>query len=300
MGTERYVAWDIEIARGFPQFVCPECGALYNTDEPAYKADKTCPECKAQGRLAEWMHYLPLGVSCAATAIGGVGEQGEHVRTWYHEGHPLASPQANQMDAEDVGYMLGYLRAAMESEYTLVTWNGLGFDFCLLALEYPMQAKAIKDLAIDHVDIAFQMLCERGYMIGLDKAAVGLGLAGKTEGMHGDLAPLLWNGVPSTIALSEGQYKAIAGHDLGTAQERRRVIEYVEQDARTTAQVYRRLAERSPCSWISASGRDQLWTPLQREGRLLTVRDCLDLPEPKGWRGFVPRPRSDYAGWLGI
>ena len=44
----------------------------------------------------------------------------------------------------------------------------------------------------------FHVFCLKGYPLGLDKAAKGMDLAGKTPGMTGDMAPKMWQ---------EGQYE---------------------------------------------------------------------------------------------
>ena len=52
-------------------------------------------------------------------------------------------------------------------------------------------ATECKRLAAEHVDMIFHVVGRLGYGAGLDAAARGTGLAGKPEGMSGDLAPVL-------------------------------------------------------------------------------------------------------------
>ena len=86
----------------------------------------------------------------------------------------------------------------------------LGFDFDILAEESGMLEEC-RDLAVSHVDMMFHVFCQLGYGVGLDAAARGMELAGKSKGMSGVLAPVLW---------AEGR--------------REEVLEYVAQDVRTT------------------------------------------------------------------
>ena len=55
----------------------------------------------------------------------------------------------------------------------------------------------------------FHVFCAKGYGLGLDKAARGMGLPGKTAGMDGSMAPLLWKN-----------------------REFQKVLDYVAQDVR--------------------------------------------------------------------
>lgn len=75
----------------------------------------------------------------------------------------------------------------VECGYTIVTWNGLSFDFDVLAEESGMIEKC-RTLAINHVDMMFHALCRLGHGISLDSAAKGMDLLGKNEDMTGILA----------------------------------------------------------------------------------------------------------------
>jgi len=292
-----FVSFDIEVARGFPQYRCKNCGYMYSTDKPTYQGLTVCPKCQGEPHVMDWRDYIPLGLSCAATTVGDTGRDSETwiTRAW---GDPT---QGTQMLYDQFDELLAYLERAVASGVVCVTWNGVGFDLPFLADAYPYAKEQIKALTRAHCDPAFQMFCERGYMISLDKAAHALGAAGKTEGMRGDLAPLLWTGLPDW-EMSESQGKMIAETGLvpGSSEARQHVIDYVKQDAITTALVYAGLARGEKCAWITANGAVSKvpWTPKREGDRLLTVVESQRLPEPKGWTGFTPKPRSDYDGWL--
>ncbi len=79
----------------------------------------------------------------------------------------------------------------VEDGYTLLTWNGVGFDFNILAEESGLQVECER-LALAHVDMMFHVVCSRGFPLALDKVAQGMGLPGKRSGMSGSKAPALW------------------------------------------------------------------------------------------------------------
>lgn len=102
------------------------------------------------------------------------------------------------MSQIEVQEMIRELMRCVDDEgYTLLTWNGLGFDFPVLADESGLLAEC-QEFARNHVDMMFYILCIRGHRLGLDTAAKGMGLPGKTEGMTGADAPKLW---------ADGQYE---------------------------------------------------------------------------------------------
>ena len=108
----------------------------------------------------------------------------------WHGGGDRDCP-ADRMSREEAAALVRYLSEKVEHDYTLLTWNGVGFDLDILAEESGMLAEC-RRLAIAHVDMMFHFLCRLGYGDSLDAAARGMGTAGKPEGMNGKLAPALW------------------------------------------------------------------------------------------------------------
>ena len=149
-----FVAFDIEIARALPDGV------------------------------EDWSNHRPLGISCAATLTTGSPPV-----LWY--GSKSSGEYGEQMNPGEAQELVKYLQDQVEQGRTILTWNGLGFDFDILAEESGMLAEC-SDLALNHIDMMFHVFCIKGYALGLDKAAKGMGLAGKTPGMTGDMAPRLW------------------------------------------------------------------------------------------------------------
>ena len=229
----KYLAFDIEIAKQIPE------------------------------GETDWKAHRPLGISCAATLAR------KYLDHWH--GGRWQQP-AHRMSALEARKVVDYLIKAYAGGYTISPWNGLGFDFDILAEESRMLEQC-RDLALGHVDMMFHLFCLRGHALGLDKAARGMGLAGKTEGMSGALAPKMW---------AEGRYQE--------------VLDYVAQDVRTTLDLAQAVDEAGYLEWVSRAGN----VIHQEIDRWLTVRECLELPEPDTSWMTDPWPRKKFAGWLSL
>jgi hypothetical protein len=192
--------------------------------------------------------YNGQHVSCAAVYT----ENGVQ----YFSGKPYMKPF-------EVGMMIGELVKLTHKGYSILTWNGLSFDFKVLAAQSQL-FDVVKMLAFQHYDPMFQVLCTKGFPIGLDKACVGAGIEGKkhvvalksgevlTE-MDGKRAPELW---------AAGEYKA--------------VLEYLHDDVSQLWELAKVIESQKMIRWTSNSGR------LNKMGvyKLLTVKECLDIPLP--------------------
>jgi hypothetical protein len=168
--------------------------------------------------------------------------------------------------------------------YKIATINGLGFDFPVLAAEVSSleMYDNLRDLALGSYDPAFQMLCERGFMVGLDAMAVGLELSErKTKDMSGAKAVDMW--------------------ETDDLNQQRQVIEYVRQDARVALGIVQALEDQGILRWQTKRG---CVSAHRLEHGLLTVRQCLELPLPDvEWmkaRGSSPWPREKFSGWLDV
>jgi hypothetical protein len=217
------------------------------------------------GSFDDWRLHRPLGIACAATlAVEG------DLRLWH--GVTLEGEIADQMTADESAQIVHYLNRAVQAGYTLLTWNGLAFDFDVLA-EESREPATCKQLAIDHVDMMFHIFCHKGFPLGLDKAAKGMRLPGKPQGMSGELAPVYWQ---------QGL--------------RKQVLDYVAQDARTTLELAQAIQSQRELRWISNRGSPQF---LPVPAGWLTVRQALALPEPDtSWMSH-PLPRRRFTDWLG-
>lgn len=231
----RYTAFDIEITKVLPEGV------------------------------RDWSDHRPLGISCAATMTS----DGELI-TWYGKGSD--GEFSPSMSVVEIRELIKYLQDQAAEGYAILSWNGLGFDFDILAEESGMMADC-KELAMGHIDMMFHVFCLKGYAIGLDKAAKGMGLKGKPPGMTGEMAPRLW---------SAGQYQE--------------VLDYVKQDTKTLLELAHAIDLERQLRWNSNSGRPQ-YLPLP--SGWLTVREALKLPEPDTSWMSNPWPRAKFTRWMG-
>lgn len=220
--------------------------------------DLEIAKCLPDG-TTDWWAHAPLGISCAAIAHMDHDEVVTH--TW--NGVP-------QMTRDECCEMVGDLTDAVDAGYTLVTWNGLSFDWRVAALESGLHAEC-RELALSHVDPMFQVHCLRGFPIGLDAVCQGMRLPGKPEGMSGEKAPALWQA---------GEYET--------------VLKYVQQDVRCTLAVALEIEQRRDLQWVARSGRLN-YLPIPK---LLTVKEAMQLPEPNTSWMTEPIPRSKFTQWM--
>jgi hypothetical protein len=212
---------------------------------------------------SDWRSCRPLGISCAAT----LPADSQEPVLWH--GGDRACP-ADHMSREEAAALVRYLSDQVEHGYTLLTWNGIGFDFDVLAEEAQMLAEC-RVLALAHVDMMFHVLCRLGHGVSLDAAARGMGVDGKPEGMNGRLTPALW---------AEGR--------------REEVLAYVAQDARTTLDLATACEAFGALRWVARSGR--LRTMPLPEGWLV-VLESAGLPLPDTSWMDEPWPRERFTGW---
>jgi len=203
------------------------------------------------------------GITVGATLTG----DGD-LRLWCERG-PDGQPTGTILTPEMAGALVRYLIEAQRGGQTVVTWNGAGFDFRVLAQASGLTDECV-ELAWAHLDLMFWFHCRNGYSVGLDKAARAVG-SGKTEGMSGADAPRLWDA---------GQYET--------------VLEYVAQDVRALAVVHEEAARANALCWITGRGRVS-----RADGPLLTVREAYKLPAADtSWMTRAPWPRTKFVGWM--
>lgn len=210
--------------------------------------------------------HRPLGICCAA-ALAGDDDQ-PHL--WFsRDAHSQASPR---MSRDDLRSFVEFLSQHQEQGYTLLSWNGLSFDFDILA-EESGEWQVCQDLAIDHVDMMFHVFCEKGFCVGLEAATKAIGVDGKTKGMHGEQIPHLW---------AKGETEP--------------VLAYVANDCRMTLDVAQASEHDREFAWITRKGtRSSLF--LSRGWR--TCREALKRPLPDtSWMDTPPWPRSRFKSWF--
>ena len=276
--------------------------------------------------IDDWREAGPLGISCAATVTSS-GEE----KLWYSSEYGEFLPQ---MTPRDVSDMAAYMADIAYQGGYIVTWNGLSFDMPVVAEEcHDVEwYQEFAELSMSrHIDLGFLMHCEKGYFIALDKCAKGLGLHGKTEGMHGALAPILWNGLQEerNISTPDSVFHDAArlGLVLESDEARELCLKYVMQDAITTKEVYEELLGQGSVKWITKvgkpsrypyipsyvygeklvlSGIDKPWDKQNKEhimhqgqGRFPTVTECLGIPVPNtSWMDREPKNREAFYRWI--
>ena len=231
----KYVAFDIETAKILPAVVT---------------------ELKA---------HRPLGIACAATFCS----TDDNPRLWYGQTDDgNAAPRMNRFEAAELVHLLSKFVA---DGFTILTWNGLGFDFDILAEESGRSDECGR-LALSHVDMMFHVFCEKGFPIGLDRAAKAMGLLGKSQAVESHMAPQLW---------ADGRTKE--------------VLDYVAQDVRATLELARSCESQRALRWLTQKGsiRD-----LKLPRGWLTVDEARRLPEPDTSWMDDPMPRSRFTDWL--
>lgn len=233
--VRKYIAFDIETAKDVP-------GSDFN-----------------------WKPHRPLGIACVATLPSDVQEP----TIWYGK-KPGGTP-APRMSRDDCRSLLDYLSRMVGKGYTILTWNGLGFDFDVLSEESEAFEKC-RDLAMNHVDMMFHVFCDQGFPVALDKAAQALRIPRKPVGMSGILVPRLW---------AEDRYQE--------------VIDYVSQDVRITLQVALVCEKTRSFAWVTRRGSVNTIGLLRG---WLIVRDALRLPEPDTLWMDDPIPRERFTEWM--
>lgn len=209
--------------------------------------------------------HRPLGICCAA-ALTSLEEEPQ---LWY--GGLKEHCQNPRMTQEEAGELVCDLERLVREGFTILTWNGLGFDFEILAEESGMWEEC-RRLARAHVDMMFHAFCELGYPISLDRAALGMRLQGKSKGVEAYLAPQLW---------ADGK----------TAE----VLAYVGQDVRATLELALTCEKKRVLRWIAKSGKSQT---LDLNTGWLSAQEAVKLPKPDVSWMRSPIPRSRFTGWL--
>ena len=233
--NRKYLAFDIETAKEIP-------GVDFN-----------------------WKPHRPLGITCMASQATGE----EVPRIWMS--HTDSGIPAPRMTQSDVAAFILHLSKAAAEGFVPLSWNGLGFDFDVLAEESGL-IEECRTLARHHVDMMFHVVCEKGFPVSLNSAASGLGVKGKLAGFEGITAPGLW---------SSGQY------DL--------VTKYVSQDVSATLAVALTSEKQKSFAWKTRKGTVSTM-PLTKGW--LTVDDANRLPLPDTSWMTNPLSRSDYLSWL--
>jgi hypothetical protein len=175
------------------------------------------------------------------------------------------------MRREEAAELAAYLVSMAERGYSILTWNGLSFDFDVLAEESGM-LRECRALALGHVDMMFHLFCRLGHFVGLEAAARGTGLAGKPKGIRGVMAPAMW-----------------------AAGKHQEILDYAAQDSRITLELATRCEQEASFRWVTRRGDVRR---IDLPGGWLTVESAIELPEPDTSWMSNPVSRSHFTKWL--
>lgn len=208
--------------------------------------------------------HRPLGISCVALW----DEDKDQAEVYYSkDSHGNA---AGKMSIDDLSKFVDILLEKTKQGYTLVTHNGLGFDFDILA-EESGRFDDCRDLALDHIDMMFHFFCGKGFPIGLNAAAKSIGIS-KPADIDGAVAPQLWK---------DGQYQ--------------QVLDYVSQDCRLTLDIAKASAENKKITWLTKKGSTAYFS---LPNGWLSVKESMHLPLPDtSWMDNAWE-RSKFSAWL--
>ena len=209
-----------------------------------------------------------MGITCAALGLSDMPE-------------PKIFQGAPQMSRAACAELVRELQNVIANGYTLVTWNGTAFDFFILADESGMPRECA-ELALAHVDLMAIVTFLRGHWLGLQKALVGAGIAGKKKEvvlndgtrlyeMTGARAPQLWR---------DGEYEA--------------VLSYLREDVMPLLELARIVHNTKQIRWTSNQGRPNV----VQVPKLWTVRECFQLPEPNTSWMRDPAQRAQLVEWM--
>lgn len=161
-----------------------------------------------------------------------------------------------------------------------LTWNGLSFDFPLLA-NYSGMVEECGSLALNHIDMMFIVAAQRGHYLSLNSALAGAKLESKVHtvvlndktiysDMSGKQAPELWR---------KGEYDAIKTYLKGDVLQPLDLASYIDL--------------LGVINWKSKTGRQNAL-----KTKLYTVKECLRFPLPDiSWMD-TPKLRTDYYSWI--
>ncbi len=279
----KYLSFDIEIARdldriSFEDFQ-PVIDEIIEVDiggdgevawrKGKYKGDEIFATTEKTFEVAgmcwhpmenrDWKRFRPLGITCAAAASNDGG-----LWNWWAQDRGKFTAQ---MTAKQCRNLVFQLEDLTDQGYTILTWNGLGFDFDILAEESHSKYQCQR-LALNHIDMMFHFFCSKGYPLSLDAAAKGMGLPGKPEGMDGAKAPELWPTDPH------------------------KVLAYCSLDGKNTLALAQAVDKAHRLDWTARSGLANTW----HCDKWLTVKEAMKLPEPDTSWMSDPWPRSKFYG----
>ncbi len=215
----------------------------------------------------KWHDFAPLGITCAAVALSDSDE----VKFWHN---------GSQLDKNQCVDLVHDLQKLVKDGYHIITWNGAGFDFQVLAQESGLFKECGK-LALHHIDMMLLVTFQKGWFLSLQKALEGACLTGKLkkvvlsdgseiDDMDGSKAPRLW---------ADGEHTA--------------VLEYLREDVVQPLRLAQDILRCGFIRWVSERGN-----LMEVRTKLVNVLKCFKIPEPDvSWMSDPPK-REDFVSWI--
>jgi len=230
------------------------------------------------GNGSEWKSQRPLGISCAAVAYRRTGLGMVAYQSW--QSH-VGSTMMTSTQAQDV---FNFLLAWENKGYRIVTVNGAGFDFDVLAEECGLSYRsACAHMAMRHIDLCFIALSKKGHFLGLDAMARGAAVVGKLHDVR------LNDG---TLMTDMDGAKA---PEMWAAGERSAVLEYLKDDVRSTLETAEIIERDQIVRWTSRAGR---YNSFLVSRPLPTVERCMEIAMPDNSWMTSPPTREGVLAWM--
>ena len=209
--------------------------------------------------------YRPPAVACAAIWTSDA----RRPTFWYGaSGVDEFAPYLQRRDVRRLVQQLGELAGR---GYTLLTWDAMRSDWDLLASQ-AQDRVFCRQLASQHVDMVFHVVCARGHRLSLEHAAYGMELTLERPDAHRTTASQRW---------SEKNYRP--------------ALESLSQHVRLTIDLAHVCQEQGLVAWESQSGRR---TQLELPQGWLTVAEALQLPTPDVSGLDRPLCRKTFTAWM--
>ena len=215
-----------------------------------------------------WQELAPLGITCAAVALSDTKKV-----TYWHS--------APQMSKKYCVQLVHDLQAIVDEGYSIITWNGTGFDFHVLAQESGLFEEC-GQLALNHLDMMLWVTFTKGWYLALQTALKGAGLEGKLkevtlsngtklDDMSGAKAPKLW---------AAGEHNA--------------VLAYLKEDVLQPLKLAESIQQTGYIKWRSGKGNAQS----VRVGNMRNVLECFGIAEPDTSWMTNPPTRDQFVSWI--
>lgn len=173
---------------------------------------------------------------------------------------------ARAMHKVSVTGLLAHLWETRTKDYNLFGWNSTGFDWPLLD-RLTGEHELCVELCKQSYDPCFQMLCARGFPVGLEAATLAIG--GRSKEMNGADAAHRW------------------------PEDWEAVVNYCKGDVLRLQDVVGSIIKARGLSWITKKGS----LSFQTFPGLLTVEECLALPLPDTSWMTKPISREETVAW---